>query len=132
MRPNVRPIKSIAPLPVAYISAAYYSAIALLLGPVYAFTDLKPVYAPLGFLIPLLSAKIDFTFGKPESHLGLLLVIVIAAVFYAATGWLSGFVCALLYNFMSKHFQIRIDGEIDAQEPPTPTASTASMPGIRF
>jgi len=132
MRPNVRPIKSIAPLPVACIGAAYYSAIALLIGPVYAFTDLKSVYAPLGFLIPLLSAKIDFTFGKPESHLGLILVIVVAAVLYGATGWLSGFACAVLYNFMSKHFQIRIDGEIDPEEFPSPTSITTSLPEIRF
>jgi hypothetical protein len=48
MSTNIRPIKSIAPVPVAWIAATYYSVLALLIGPVYAFTDFKTVYAPLG------------------------------------------------------------------------------------
>src|SRR4029077_7943168 len=100
----------------------YYCVAAWLAAVFSIFTDFEKVYAPLGFLIPVLGAKIDFTWARPTSPLGLLLSIVIVTFLYGATGWLSGLVCAVSYNLFSKRLGIQVLGLVDPQRPTGPVA----------
>ena len=87
------PIESVDILSVAKLTGIFYCVAAWLASLVSIFTDFEKVYAPLGFLIPVLGAKIDFTWARPQSPLGLLLSIVMVTILYALTGWLSGLIC---------------------------------------
>jgi hypothetical protein len=109
------PIESVDVLSVARIIGIYYCVAAWLGSLVYIFTDFDKVYAPLGFLIPVLGAKIDFTWARPKSSVGLLLSIVIVTILYAVTGWLSGLICGFSYNMFSKRLGIQVNGSVDPQ-----------------
>src|ERR1700675_4315873 len=81
------PIESVDIRSVARITGIYYCVVAWLASLAYIFTDIEKAYAPLGFLIPVLGAKIDFTWARPKTPLGPFLTVIIITVFYAVTGF---------------------------------------------
>jgi hypothetical protein len=110
------PIESVDLLSVARITGLYYCIAGWLGSLTYLFTDSEKVYAPLGFLIPVLGAKLDFTWARPKSFLGLLLTVMIVTILYAVTGWLSGLVCGTCYNLFSRRLGMQINGSVDTQK----------------
>jgi hypothetical protein len=110
------PIESVDILSVARITAIYYCAAGWLGSLAYIFTDLEKIYAPLGFLIPVLGAKIDFTWARPKRPVGLLATIIFVTILYALTGWLSGLICGFSYNLFSKRMGMQINGSVDTQK----------------
>src|SRR5258708_20703879 len=83
------PIESVDILSVARITAIYYCAAGWLGSLAYIFTDFEKIYAPLGFFIPVLGAKIDFTWARPNSSAGLLVTIIFFTIFFSLAGCLS-------------------------------------------
>jgi len=118
------PIESVDILSVARITGIYYCIVGWLGSLAYIFTDIEKVYAPLGFMIPVLGAKIDFTWARPKTALGLFLTIIIMTILYAATGWLSGLVCGISYNLFSRRLGIQINGSVDSQKVSGPIDGT--------
>jgi hypothetical protein len=110
------PIEAVDMLSVARITAIYYCIVGWLGSLAFIFTDIDKVYAPLGFMIPVFGAKIDFTWARPNGPFGLFVTIVIVTALYAATGWLSGLVCGISYNLFSKRLGIQINGSVDTEK----------------
>jgi hypothetical protein len=90
-------LKSIDKVSAANIFAAFCGAF----GVIYMFLAVivdpeKPIWAPLGLHVPYLSFKFDLWIG--HSFHGLLALVVPFA--FAASGWISGALCAAFYNLL--------------------------------
>ncbi len=102
----------------AKVFAFYYSFWGLITALVFVFTDWEGWKVPLGFLVPFLSAKLDFTFRRSESAIGLAVQIGLITLAYALTGWLSGLVGGAVYNLISRHFGLQLRGRMETPSLP--------------
>lgn len=91
MRTNERtflPVRSLALLSSGKIFAFYYSLWGLVTALVFAFTHLERWELPLGFLVPFLSAKLDWYLMRSKSLPGLVVQVLLITLTYTLTGWL--------------------------------------------
>jgi hypothetical protein len=92
-------LKSVVPTSAANIFAAFYGVV----GIVYMFLAVivdpqKPIWAPLGLYLPYVDVKLDLTVGHFFHGLSALVV----PFAFAASGWISGAICATFYNFLAR------------------------------
>jgi hypothetical protein len=113
MNAKSRPIKSVAVLSVAQLTAGLYACLGVMIDVSEAFTEPEKFKVPLGFLLPLLTLKLTFSFGRSGATLNLIGQLFWFTVLYGATGWLTGAACAAAYNLVSKHWGIHILGVVD-------------------
>lgn len=69
---------------------------------------------PLGFFTLFLGPKLNLTFALSHWIPAIIVQLFFSLILYALTGWVSGFLSAIAYNFVSQHFDVRLDGTTDA------------------
>ena len=105
------PIKKISPGSLAKAFCVYYLFWGFIFGIAYLFQGHLSVYAPLGFVTLFLSVKLNLVFFAQDNFLSKLGFAIWALPFYAASGWLTGFLGAYLYNGCSSYLGLRICAE---------------------
>lgn len=121
MRTKMSPIGAVSALSLAKLIRLYYALAGLFSVLIYVFADAKEFTASLGFLIPFLSAKLSFGYHRAHSFAGILWQILSFTLLYALSGWLSGFLAGVAYNFISKHLGLQVEGVTDSQPSPVHT-----------
>lgn len=122
MNTEIGPISAVSPVSLAKIDAPFYAAVGLVMLIAGAVIRTPIVTVPLGFVVPLLYLTVNLHFPLALSLPGILLQITFSTALFALTGYLSGLVCSVFYNLMSKHLGVRIYGsyqrtEIGSSEP---------------
>ena len=115
MNTKMCPIGAVSALSLARIIAFYYALAGLFSVLVYIFTDAGEFTASLGFLIPFLSTKLSFGYHRANGLGGIAWQILSFTLLYGLSGWLSGFLGGVAYNFISKHFGFQVQGVMDSQ-----------------
>ena len=115
MKKKMYPIGTVSALSLARIIALYYTLAGLFSVLVYVATDANEFTASLGFLIPFLSAKLSFGYHRAHGFAGIAWQILSFTLLYGLSGWLSGFLGGVAYNFISKYFGFQVEGVMDSQ-----------------
>jgi hypothetical protein len=115
------PISAVSELSLARIVGFYYALAGLFSVLVYVVTNTKEFTASLGFLIPFLSAELTFRYHQAYGFAGIVWQIISFTFLYGLSGWLSGFLVGIAYNFVSKHFGYQVEGVMDSQPLSAPT-----------
>jgi hypothetical protein len=103
-------IISVRPGPVARLFAIIYAVCGLSAFVVWAFTGLQTYYLPLGFVMGLFRVSVNLQFGRSSDLLNNALLCAGSIVSYALTGWITGIVLTLAFNFLAQK-----TGGIDAR-----------------
>ena len=108
-------IKYIDALSSARYSSLFYIPLALSYFELLAFRGENQVSVPIGFYF----AYVHFTFSirvpPPETWTAATLLVLLSSICFAVTGWITGFVCALVYNFFARHFRgLQIEVKMDS------------------
>jgi hypothetical protein len=106
-------IRRVSPTSLARVAAVYYALGGLLVLIIDLAIGMEKLTVPLGFVTLFLGLKIDFTYHRALWIPGIVSQLFFSTILYALTGWVSGFLTAIAYNFMSQHFNVRIKGAID-------------------
>jgi hypothetical protein len=104
MPPREKPMRimSLKVSPVASVFAILYAAFSPLIVVSMLLSGADRLRIPLGlFAPPLTYLNINFDMQRPTHFLTGALFMVFAAACYAATGWLTGAVAALCFNFIA-------------------------------
>lgn len=89
--------------PVARIAAIIYGAFSPFLIVLMALSKTEYIRVPLGIMAaPFFALNINFDIQHPAHILSAMLLIFFAAACYAATGWLTGAVAVLCFNFVAR------------------------------
>jgi len=115
MRTKMYPIGAVSALSLARMIALYYALAGLFSVLVYVVTDANEFKAPLGFLIPFLSARLTFGYHRAHSFAGVVWQVLSFTLLCGLSGWLSGFLGGFAYNFISKYFGFQVEGVVDSQ-----------------
>lgn len=113
MNTDMTPIKKLSPVSLAKVSAIYYAVGGLLTLVIDLAAGMEVLKVPLGFLTLFLGLKIDFTYHRALWMPGVISQLFFSTILYALTGWVTGFLGALIYNFVSDRFNVRIKGTTD-------------------
>ena len=105
------PIQKVSPGSLARAFCIYYLFWGFVFGIVYLFQGHPSVNAPLGFVTLFLSLKLNLTFYAQDNLLSKFGFAIWSLPFYAASGWVTGFLGAYLYNWCSSFLGLRICGE---------------------
>lgn len=115
------PIGPVSALSLAKLIGLYYALAGLFSVLIYVFADAEEFTASLGFLIPFLCAKLSLGYHRAHSLAGILWQIISFTLLYALSGWLSGLLGGVAYNFISKHLGFQVQGVTDSQASPVHT-----------
>ena len=89
--------------PVARVFAILYGACSLVIGILMLISDAEYFRIPLGLIAPPLTyLNINFDIQRPAHFLTGILFMFFGAACYAATGWLTGAVWVLCFNFIAR------------------------------
>jgi len=94
---------------VARITTLGYAVLGFFYIPAAALTSAENVTLPVGIVAPLVNFNFNLTLPRPEHFLTGILMVIVSCLFWAATGWLTGVVGALGFNFLARRL-----GGIDA------------------
>jgi hypothetical protein len=119
--PQTAAIKKLVPLSLAKVFATYYGFWGLVIGCIYLVQLKEDWYAPVGVLTLFYDLKINLTLHPEPNFLSKAGDLLWLSFYYALTGWLSGLMAAVIYNFCSRHLGVQIDATIehDASAPQT-------------
>lgn len=106
-------ITKLAPLSLAKVFATYYGFWGLVIGCIYMIQGKEDWYAPIGIWTLFYFAKINLTLHPEPNFLSKAGDLFWLATYYALTGWLSGLVTAVVYNFCSNFFGLQINGKTE-------------------
>jgi hypothetical protein len=96
--------------PFARILTVVYALFGLFRFVLYAFRGDTYLTLPFGVLAPLFNLNVNFNLGRPSGALGNVLLGLASIIAYAVTGWITGAVFVLCFNFIAKRM-----GGIDAK-----------------
>jgi hypothetical protein len=113
MNTEMRPIGVVSAVSLAKIGAAYYALIGALMLVFDAVKGTPVLGAPFGFLVPLLHLTMNLNFHRASWVPGIFSQVFLLTILYTLTGWLSGLACGVVYNFISRHLGMRINGGAD-------------------
>jgi len=114
MDAEMRHIRQISPVSLAKVAAIYYALGGLLTLIIDLAIGMEKLTVPLGFFTLFLGLKLNFTYSRALWIPGILSQLFFSTILYALTGWVSGFLSAIAYNFVSRHLNVRIKGAVDA------------------
>ena len=99
----MRKVLKLDVLSVVWLFVIFYAAVGLFASAKSVLTGEEKVYCPFGLHLPFLYFTVDINFKLPEWP-GMLasVLLIIAVVFYALTGAISGFTAAWAYNLTSR------------------------------
>jgi hypothetical protein len=121
---NQMRIMSLKVRSVAQVFAILYAAFSPVIVISMVLSNATYFRIPLGiFAPPLTYLNINFDIQRPEHFLSGVLFMLFGAVCYAATGWLTGAVLVLCFNFI-----VRRTGGIEAS---VLTNESLAMPAVR-
>jgi len=103
-------ITSIRVASVALILMVTYAVFGLIAFVVVAVGNTQYLTLPFGFVAPLFHLNFNFNLERSSNVFSNLFACIAAILFYSATGWLTGAVSALCFNFVAKRI-----GGIDAK-----------------
>ena len=96
-------IMSLSVRPVARIFAIIYGVCSPFLLILAALSKADYLRIPLGIIAaPLFYVNINFDIQHPSHILSAALLVLFAAASYAATGWLTGAILVLCFNFVAR------------------------------
>jgi hypothetical protein len=102
-------IMSLRVAPVARILAIMYAILSPFLIILALLTKAEYIRIPLGIVAPLIYFNINFDLQTPTHFFSGAALMLLAAICYAATGWLTGAAAVLSFNFFARRM-----GGIDA------------------
>jgi hypothetical protein len=114
MHAEMREIRQVSAMSLARVAAVYYALGGLLTLIIDLAIGMEKLTVPLGFFTLFLGLKLNFTYSRALWIPGIVSQLFFSTILYALTGWVSGFLSAIAYNFVSRHFNVRIKGAIDA------------------
>ncbi len=97
----------------ARVAAIYYALGGLLTLIVDLAMGMEKLTVPFGFFTLFLGLKLNFTYSRALWIPGILSQLFFSTILYALTGWVSGFLSAIAYNFVSRHLNVRINGVVE-------------------
>lgn len=96
-------IMSLKVAPIAKVLAILYAACSPLIAIRMVLSEAEYLRIPLGlFAPPLTYLNINFDIQRPTHFLSGILFMLCAAACYAATGWLTGAVAVVFFNFIAR------------------------------
>ena len=104
------PITRVVPSSLAKVAAFYYGFWGTVSALLFAFTDSERLLAPFGFWTVFLKFTVNLKFDLHYRIVAIVAEMVIVACAYSLTGWITGLISAVGYNFLSKHFGINVLG----------------------
>ncbi|MHB8410422.1 MAG: hypothetical protein ACYDDI_00580 [Candidatus Acidiferrales bacterium] len=110
-------IKSVDVFSVAKYASIFYLPLGLSYFGVIAFGGTEQVAVPLGFYFAFLHFTFNLRFPTPTTRPGISLLVVFGSAALAITGWITGLVCALVYNifiFAKRFGGLRIGVELES------------------
>jgi len=93
-------IMSFRVTPVARVLAVIYGVWGLVYVPTLLLMGAKEMILPVGIVAPLVFLNLNLHFALPTHFVTGVLSSVGASLYYAMTGWLTGSVAALAFNFV--------------------------------
>jgi len=120
-------IKSVDVFSVAKYASIFYLPLGLsYFLVIIIFGGAGEVAVPLGFYFAFIHFTINLRFPTPATWPGISLLVVFGSAVLAITGWITGLVCALVYNIFAKRFRgLRIGVELESQRPAENARNTA-------
>jgi hypothetical protein len=106
-------IRRVSLTSLARVAAVYYALGGLLVLLTDLALGMEKLSVPLGFVTLFLGLKSDFSYHRALWIPGIVSQLSFATILYAVTGWVSGFISAIAYDFVAKHFNLRIKGAIN-------------------
>lgn len=103
-------IISIRVAPVARILALTYAALGFCGFVFFAFSSADVLTLPFGIVMPLLYLNANFKFARSSDPVYNIFLGLASVLFYALTGWITGAVLTMCFNFVAKQM-----GGIDAK-----------------
>jgi hypothetical protein len=99
---------------IAKYSSVLYVPTGLSYFEVVGFHNGQLVTVPLGFYFAFLHFTVNLHLPSPQSWSGISALVLFGIVAFAVTGWITGFVCALVYNLFARMFGgLRISVELE-------------------
>lgn len=120
MSAAMRPITHISPKSVARLAAIYYAFGGLLTLVVDLAIGMERLKVPVGLFTLFLGLKLDFSYHRALWVPGIVSQVLFSTILYAITGWISGFIGALVYNLIARRLNVRVEGTFDV-EPTSPS-----------
>jgi hypothetical protein len=103
-------IISVEPAPVALVFAIIYAPLGLIAFAIYAFSSLQTFALPIGIFMGIFHLNLNFPLPRTSDLLGNVFQAFAAVVSFAVSGWITGAVFALSFNFVAQK-----TGGIDAK-----------------
>jgi hypothetical protein len=91
----MKKLKSIEPFSAAGLLAALYTAFSIVYLAQVLITGAPTMYAPVGFALPYLNLKLDFTLPRGP-------LLLLSPLAYAFSGWMSGALFGFIYNLLAR------------------------------
>ena len=110
---TAEPITRVAPTSVAKVAAFYYGFWGTVSALLFTFTDSEKLLAPFGIWTVFLKFTVNLKFDLHYRIIAIIAEMIIVACAYSLTGWITGLISAVGYNFLSKHFGINVQGTIE-------------------
>jgi hypothetical protein len=95
-------VLSLRVAPVAKALAVIYAVLGFLYVPTLLLARTTQMTVPFGVLGPLVHFNLNLHFPMPNSFLTGILCTMLSTVLYAISGWLTGAVAVVLFNFVAK------------------------------
>lgn len=101
----------------AKIIGAYDAVGGLISNIVYVVSGTGRFTTLPGIVLPFLDFKFKFAYDRALWMPGIFSQVLFSTLFYGLSGWLSGFLCGIAYNLVSKYIGMRLMGVSDPQAP---------------
>jgi hypothetical protein len=95
-------VLSLRVAPVAKALAVIYAVLGFLYVPTLLLARTTQMTVPFGVLGPLVHFNLNLHFPMPNSFLTGILSTILSTVLYAISGWLTGAVAVVVFNFVAK------------------------------
>lgn len=107
-------INYVNPLSLARFAALLYVPLGLFYIEYLAFQQVNDVAVPIGFYFAYFHLTLSIHVPRPTTWTGGSALVILGSLCLAITGWITGFICAIVYNFFARHFRgLRIEVKLD-------------------
>ncbi|MFZ0334895.1 MAG: hypothetical protein WAN10_15275 [Candidatus Acidiferrales bacterium] len=107
-------IKSFDVFSVAKYASIFYVPMGLSYFEFLRFKTVEMATLPLGFYFAFIHFTVNLHVPAPQNWFGISLLVLLGGAGFAVTGWLTGLICALVYNFFAGKFRgLRIGVELE-------------------